>query len=32
VAEVLDSQVLSSVFEVEVYVDLSNDPPVVLAQ
>jgi ABC-type cobalamin/Fe3+-siderophores transport system ATPase subunit len=32
VEEVLDSQVLSSVFEVEVYVDLSNDPPVVLAQ
>ncbi|MFT5502665.1 MAG: iron complex transport system ATP-binding protein [Gammaproteobacteria bacterium] len=32
VEEVLDSQLLSSVFEVDVYVDLENDPPVVLAQ
>ncbi len=30
--EVLNSQVLSSVFDVDVYVDLSNSPPVVLAQ
>lgn len=28
---VLDSQILSEVFEVEVYVDLDNSPPVVLA-
>ncbi len=32
IEDVLDSQVLSSVFEVNVYVDLDNSPPVVLAQ
>jgi len=32
VEEVLDCQMLSSVFGVDVYVDLDNDPPVVLAQ
>jgi hypothetical protein len=29
---VLDSEVLSPVFNVDVYVDLDNRPPVVLAQ
>ena len=32
IAAVLDSDVLSPVFKVEVYVDLDNKPPVVLAQ
>lgn len=32
VNEVLNRQVLSSVFEVDVYVDLENSPPVVLAR
>ena len=32
VREVLDKQILSPVFNVDVYVDLENSPPVVLAQ
>jgi iron complex transport system ATP-binding protein len=32
IAAVLDNEVLSPVFNVEVYVDLENQPPVVLAQ
>jgi iron complex transport system ATP-binding protein len=32
IAAVLDSEVLSPVFNVDVYVDLDNQPPVVLAQ
>jgi len=32
IEEVLDKQVLSPVFNVDVYVDLDNSPPVVLAQ
>lgn len=31
VEEVLDEEILSTVFEIEVYVDLQNSPPVVLA-
>lgn len=32
VSEVLDKQVLSPVFNVDIYIDLKNSPPVVLAQ
>ena len=32
IEEVLNSQVLTPVFDVDVYVDLENSPPVVLAQ
>ena len=31
IGKVLDSEILSEIFGVEVYVDLNNSPPVVLA-